>query len=169
VEEELPKAKKVEEESKPIDSKQVEDWIRQIGEKVAKTGFPICPYVKKSIQQKSIQIQPARHNVLDQCLQYCDLFGTLGLDAVVIYFNYPISEKKLSNLARRVHKLRSHFAVLYDHPKNKGLHKGIQFSFQKAPLLIMQEYRKLKNAQTQLKKTDYYRAWGLEDDQDMFI
>jgi len=33
----------------------------------------------------------------------------------------------------------------------------------------MQEYRKLKNAQTQLKKTDYYRAWGLEDDQDMFI
>jgi hypothetical protein len=169
VAESLPKAKKVEEESKPIDSKQVEDWIRQIGEKVEKTGHPICPYAKKSIQQKSIQIQNARHNVLDQCLQYCDLFGALGLDAVVIYFNYPISEKKLSNLARRVHRLRSNFAVLYDHPKNKGLHKGIQFSFQKAPLLIMQEYRKLKHAQTQLKKTDYYRAWGLEHDQDMFI
>ena len=46
--------------------------------------------------------------------------------------------------------------------------KGVQFSFQKAPLLFIQDLNKLRDAQRRLQKTDYYRVWGLDGDSDMF-
>ena len=150
-----------------VSKSDVEKWIWTLGKKVATTGQPICPYSQKTLQDKKIQIVPARSTVFEQCVQYCDLFSVLNLDVIVVYFNHTISEKKLSNLARRIHSARSNFAVLYDHPDNAGLHQGVSFSFGKAPLMIIQELSKLKRAQAQLKKTDYYRAWGL-DDPDMF-
>lgn len=158
------KAKKVVDVSKPVGSKDIEDWIRgQIVKTHKASGKAVCPFAKRTLKDKKIQIVPAKINVFDQIAQCCDLFHTLNLDICIFYFNYPITERKLKNLCARAHKRKPHYAIMYDHPDNNGKHKGVQFSFQKAPLIFVQDLAKLKAGQQLLKKTGYYKAWGMED------
>lgn len=152
-----------------VGSKDIEKWIAgQVAKVHKETGTAICPFAKRVLQDKTIQITPAKVDVLDQIDQCCDLFGTFNLDIVIIFFNHEITEKKLSNLCAKAHKQNPNHAIMYDHPDNAGLHKGVQFSFQKAPLIFIQDLNKLKDAQSRLSKTDYYRVWGLDVDSDMF-
>ena len=152
-----------------VGSKDIEKWIAgQVAKVHKETGTSICPFAKRVLQDKTIQITPAKDNVLDQVNQYCDLFSTFNLDIVIIFFNRKITERKLSDLCAKAHKKNPNHAILYDHPDNKGLHKGVQFSFQKAPLLFIQDLNKLRDAQSRLQKTDYYRVWGLDAHSDMF-
>jgi hypothetical protein len=152
-----------------ISSKDVYDWIR---EKISKTnptvGKAICPFAKTSLKTKAIQVVPGKSNLVDQIDHCCNLFDSLALDCVVIYVQYKITEKELSKICRKAYKQNSEFAILYDHPDNAGLHKGVSFSFGKAPLIMIQRLKQLKNAQRQLQKTDYYESWGLNPNDAMF-
>ena len=152
-----------------VGSKDIEDWIRQVVAKTHKaSGAAICPFAKRTLEDGKIQIVPAKVDVYDQIDHCCNLFNIFHLDIVILYFNHKITEKKLSDLCKKAHKKNNKFAILYDHPDNKGLHKGVSFSFQKAPLLFIQDLNKLKDAQSRLQKTNYYRDWGLDADSDMF-
>ena len=147
-----------------VGSNDVYDWIR---EKVApinkKVGAPVCPFAEKSVKEQKVHVLPAKVDVLDQIAHCCGLFNVLSLDIVIYYFNYPITEKKMASICRRAHRNHPDYAVMYDHPDNKGLHKGVSFSFEKAPLLMVQKLDKLKQAQQRLKKSGYYRKWGIKD------
>jgi len=147
-----------------VGSKDVEDWIRQVVAKTHKaSGAAICPFAERALKDRKVQVVPAKVDVLAQVAQCCDLFNSLALDVVVLYFNYEITERKLSGLCRQCNHLSPNFAVMYDHPDNDGKHKGVSFSFGKAPLLFIQDMGKLKKAQQTLKKTGYYKAWGIKD------
>jgi hypothetical protein len=149
--------------------KQIEKWIRQVVVKTHKaSSSPVCPYAERVLQDKTIQITPAKTDVLDQIDQCCGLFVSLGLDIVILYFTDEITERRLSNICRRAHKNNPDYAIMYDHPDNDGRHRGVQFSFQKAPLIFIQDLNKLKDAQSRLRKTPYYRSWGLDPDDGMF-
>jgi hypothetical protein len=152
-----------------VGSKDIEKWIRQVVAKTHKaSGAAICPFAKRTLEDRKIQITPAKTDVLDQIDQCCGLFVSLGLDVVILYFNNQITERQLASICKRAHKRNPDYAVMYDHPDNDGPHKGVQFSFQKAPLIFIQDLNKLKDAQSRLRKTSYYRDWGLDADGDMF-
>ena len=147
-----------------VESKDIEDWIRgQVAKKNKKTKQAICPFAKKTLQDKKVAIIPSKDNVLVQVNQLCDLFAVLNYDVIIIYFNGKISEKQLENICKQAHKRRPDVAVMYDHPVNKGKHKGVSFSFQKAPLLFIQSLSKIKQGQKILKRSGYYKAWGIKD------
>lgn len=144
--------------------KDIEKWIRQVVAKTHKaSGATICPFAKRTLEDGKIQIVPAKVDVLAQVAHCCDLFHSLNLDVVVIYFNYKITERKLERLCEQAGHLSPNFALMYDHPDNDGLHKGVSFSFGKAPLLMIQEMGKLKKAQQTLNKSGWYAAWDIKD------
>ena len=143
--------------------KDIEKWIRQVVAKTHKaSGAAICPFAKRTLEDRKIQITPAKTDVLDQIDQCCGLFVSLGLDIVILYFTDEITERKLSNLCRRAHKNNPDYAILYDHPDNDGLHKGVSFSYGKAPLIMIQDMTKLKQAQQKLERSGWYRKWGID-------
>ena len=152
-----------------VGSKDIEKWIGQVvAKKHKESGATICPFAKRTLEDRKIQITMAKEDVLSQINTCCDLFNSLNLDIVILYFNRQITERKLSNICKKAHKHNDKFAILYDHPDNDGKHKGVSFSFQKAPLIFIQDLNKLKDAQSRLQKTTYYRDWGLTVDSDMF-
>ena len=152
-----------------VGSKDIEKWIRQVVAKKHKaSGATVCPFAKKTLEDRKIQITMAKEDVLSQIDTCCDLFNSLNLDIVILYFNREITERKLSNLCKKAHKSNPGWAILYDHPDNNGLHKGVSFSFGKCPLIMIQDLNRLKNAQQRLRKTDYYMSWGLDPDNSMF-
>ena len=147
-----------------VGSKDIEDWIRgQVAKKNKKTKQAICPFAKATLQNKKVAIVKSKDNLLAQINQLCDLFSVLHYDVIIIYFNVKISERRLDNICKKTHTKYRHLAVMYDHPFNDGKHKGVSFSFGKAPLIFIQSLPKIKQAQKLLKKTGYYKAWGLKD------
>jgi len=147
-----------------VGSKDIEDWIRgQVARRNKKTKQAICPFAKKTLQDKKLAIIPSKNNVLVQVNNLCDIFAVLHYDVVIIYFNDEISEKQLETICQQAHKRRPDVAVMYDHPRNKGKHKGVSFSFKKAPLLFIQSLQKIKDAQKLLERSGYYKAWGIKD------
>lgn len=145
------------------ESKQIEKWILQVVAKTHKeSGATICPYAKRTVENKKIQISLAKKNVLDQIDICCSLFTVFGLDIVILYFNNKITEKNLSAVCKKAHKKNPNFAIMYDHPANDGLHKGVSFSYGRKPLVMIQDLAKLKRAQKHLKRTGYYDKWGLD-------
>ncbi len=85
------------------------------------------------------------------------------LDIVVLYIDYKISEQRLATICKQAHDNKLHMAVMYDHPANKGLHKGVSFSYKRKPLVMIQPMDKLKEAQARLRRSGWYEAWGVED------
>ena len=146
-----------------VGSKDIEDWIRQVVAKTHKaSGAAICPFAKRTLEDRKIQITPAKVDVLDQIDQCCDLFDIFNLDIVILYFTHEITERKLSNLCKRAHQHNPNYAIMYDHPDNDGLHKGVSFSYGKAPLVMIQGMAKLKQAQRKLKQSGYYEKWDID-------
>lgn len=152
-----------------VDSKDVETWIREkLTKKHTASGKAICPFAKKTLETKSFQIVPAKTDIVGQVGHCCSIFDILGLDIVIFYIQFAITEKRLSNLCARAHEHNPNYAIMYDHPDNAGLHKGVQFSYQKCPLVFIQKLDKLKQAQQQLGKSGYYEAWGLDDSEQFY-
>jgi len=151
-----------------VSSEDVYDWIRT---KISKTdpnvGKAICPFAKKSLEAKAIQVVPGKSDLVDQINHCCNIFNSLALDIVVIYVQYKITEKKLSSICAKAHSKNKNYAIMYDHPDNDGLHRGVSFSFGKCPLIMIQSLSKLKDAQSKLRRTGYYRAWGLDPNDGM--
>ena len=85
--------------------KDIEKWIRQVVAKTHKaSGAAICPFAKRTLQDRKIQITVAKEDVLSQIGTCCDLFNSLNLDIVILYFNREITERKLSNLCKKAHQ-----------------------------------------------------------------
>lgn len=145
------------------------DWIRtSIAEKNRQTDQAICPFAKKVLQDETIQIVPGKSDLVGQIDHCCSVFASLGLDIVVIYITDKIKESQLSKICAKAHKNNPNHAIMYDHPDNKGLHKGVSFSYQKCALIMIQDLNRLKDAQSKLRRTAYYRSWGLDHCDDMF-
>ena len=143
--------------------KDIEKWIGQVVAKKHKaSGAAICPFAKKTLEDRKIQITMAKEHVLDQIVHCCSLFNIFNLDIVILYFTDKITEKKLSQLCKTAHKQNPMFAIMYDHPDNNGLHKGVSFSYGKAPLIMIQGMAKLKQAREKLKQSGYYEKWDID-------
>ena len=146
-----------------VGSKDIEKWIGQVVAKKHKaSGAAICPFAKKTLEDRKIQITMAKKDVLDQIVHCCSLFNIFNLDIVILYFTHKITEPKLKNICKRAHQQNPLFAIMYDHPANDGLHKGVSFSYGKAPLIMIQGMAKLKQAQEKLKQSGYYEKWDID-------
>ena len=145
------------------EGKNIEKWIGQVVAKKHKaSGATICPFAKKTLEDRKIQITVAKEDVLSQISHCCSLFNIFHLDIVILYFTHKITEKKLSQLCKTAHKQNPMFAIMYDHPANNGLHKGVSFSYGKAPLIMIQGMAKLKQAQQKLRESGYYEKWDID-------
>jgi hypothetical protein len=152
-----------------VSSKDVQDWIKQVvSKKNPKVGERICPYAEKTLKAKAIEIVPGKSNLVDQIHHCCSIFDALALECIIIYIQYKITEEALSKVCRKAHKLNPNYAVFYDHPDNNGKHKGVSFSFGKCPLIFVQPLKELKDAQSKLGRTSYYKHWGLNPNDSMF-
>ena len=146
-----------------VGSKDIEKWIGQVVAKKHKaSGAAICPFAKKTLEDRKIQIAVAKKDVLGQINHCCSLFNIFHLDIVILYFDHKITEKKLAGICKKAHRKNPLFAIMYDHPANNGLHKGVSFSYGKAPLIMIQGMAKLKQAQQKLKKSGYYKKWDID-------
>ena len=111
------------------ESKLIENWIRgQVAKVYKKTGKAICPFAKKTLQDKTIQITKAKVDLLEHIIHCCHMVPIFRLDIVVLYIDYKISEQRLATICKQAHNNKLHMAIMYDHPDNKGLHKGVSFS-----------------------------------------
>jgi len=155
----------VEEENRKSD---ILKWVRtKIAKKHKKTGITPCPFASKALKDKNYQIIQAKDNLSEQVNHLCDVIDIFKLDIIILHIEYPITLKKIESVCRRAQKRKPDVAVLYDHPENDGLIKGMQFSYQKCPLIMIQPMEKLKAARRLLReKTDYYQKVGNED---MFV
>lgn len=152
-----------------VSSKDIYDWIRtKIAEKDRRTNQAVCPFAKKVLQDETIQVVPGKSDLVAQINHSCDVFAVLGLDIVVVYIQYKITEGQLKSLCAKAQQRNPKYAIMYDHPDNNGLHKGVSFSFQKCPLVMIQDLNKLQDAQRKLRRTSYYQSWGLDPGDDMF-
>ena len=143
--------------------KDIEKWIGQVVAKKHKaSGASICPFAKKTLEDRKIQITMAKKDVLSQIDHCCGLFNILHMDIVILYHTDEITERKLSNLCKKAHQQNPTFAIMYDHPDNDGLHKGVSFSYGKLPLIMIQDMAKLKQAQLKLKESGYYEKWDID-------
>ena len=143
--------------------KDIEKWIGQVVAKKHKaSGASICPFAKKTLEDRKIQITMAKKDVLSQIDHCCGLFNILHMDIVILYHTGEITERKLSNLCKKAHQQNPTFAIMYDHPDNDGLHKGVSFSYGKLPLIMIQDMAKLKQAQLKLKESGYYEKWDID-------
>ena len=156
-------------DTKKVSSADVYDWIgKVVAKKNAKTGKAICPFAKRTVQENKIQVVHGKSDLLGQINHCTSVFNIFNLDIIIIYVQYPITENKLSKICERAHENNPDYAVLFDHPDNNGLHKGVSFSFGKCPLIFIQNLHKLKKAQQQLKKTDWHKSWGIDPNDNMF-
>lgn len=148
--------------------KDIENWIRtKIAKKNKAIGLPICPFAKKTLQDKKFQISKAKQELASHVRHCCSLFPVLALDIIILYIPYKITEKQLQKICRNTQSRYPLLAVLYDHPANAGLIKGQQFSYQKCPLVMIQDMKQLKSAQKLLReKTNYY---DIVQNDDMFV
>jgi hypothetical protein len=152
-----------------VSSKDVYDWIRgKVSKTDRKVGKAICPFAEASVKAKAIQVVPGKSNLVDQVNHCCSIFNIFALDIIIIYIQYPITEQQLAKVCEQSHKKNNQFAIMYDHPDNDGLHRGVSFSFQKAPLIFIQDLNKLKDAQSKLRRTSYYRSWRIDPNDSMF-
>jgi hypothetical protein len=152
-----------------VSSKDVYDWIRgKVSKTDRKVGKAICPFAEASVKAKAIQVVPGKSNLVDQVNHCCSIFNIFALDIIIIYIQYPITEQQLAKVCEQSHKKNNRFAIMYDHPDNDGLHRGVSFSFQKAPLIFIQDLNKLKDAQSKLRRTSYYRSWRIDPNDSMF-
>lgn len=143
------------------------DWIKtHIAVPHPHTGAAICPFAQQTIKQRRYEILPARRDLQQQIQQICDIFDVMALDIVILYVDYAISSTRLNKICESAHQSNPKHAVLYDHPKNAGLTKGVQFSYQKKPLVMIQNLAQLKSAQQKIP--NWYKAWGLEQNDPMF-
>lgn len=149
--------------------KEIARWIRaKVARKNPKTGVSVCPYAAKTLKTKAFHILRGKSDLVAQIDHCCGVFDVLGMDIVIIYIDHKITEPILKKMCRRAHRRNPKFAIMYDHPANAGLHQGVSFSYQKTPLVMIQDLNRLKDAQSQLRRTAYYRAWGLDPDSGMF-
>jgi len=164
-----PKRKKikslVEEENR---KKDIVKWISNvIGKKHKASGIAPCPFANKVIKDKTYEIIKAKTDLAKQVTHLCDIIDIFKLDIIIVYCDNTVIEKNLKKICNSIQKNKPHTAVMYDHPTNNGLVKGMQFSYQKCPLVMIQPMKKLKAAQKTLrKKTNWYQIVGNED---MFV
>jgi len=144
--------------------KDIEKWIGQVVAKKHKaSGASICPFAKKTLQDQTIQITKAKVDLLEHIIHCCHMVPIFRLDIVVLYIDYKISEQRLATICEQAHKNKLHMAVMYDHPDNNGLHRGVSFSYKRKPLVMIQPMDRLKDAQSRLRRSGWYEAWGVED------
>lgn len=155
----------VEEENR---EKDIIRWItNKIGKKHKASGIAPCPFASKVIKDKTYKILEAKVNLAEQVAHLCDIIDIFKLDIIIIYCNNTITERRLKNICHKIQKQKQKTAIMYDHPDNDGLVAGMQFSYQKCPLIMIQPLSKLKAAQKSLKeKTNWYQIVG---NQDMFV
>lgn len=146
------------------ESKLIENWIRgQIARVNRTTKQPICPFAKKVLQDQSLQITKAKKDLLAHIIHCCHMVPIFNLDIVILWIDYPITEKRLEDICRQAHEDKLHMAIMYDHPSNDGLHQGVSFSYKRKPLVMIQPLDRLRRAQKQLRKTGWYSAWHIDD------
>lgn len=155
----------VEEENR---KKDIVKWISNvIGKKHKASGIAPCPFASKVIKDKTYEIIQAKVDLVKQVTHLCDIIDIFKLDIIIVYCSNAITENKLKKICNSIQKDKPHAAIMYDHPDNDGLVAGMQFSYQKCPLIMIQPMDKLKAAQKTLReKTDWYQKVGNED---MFV
>lgn len=143
-------------------------WITdEIGKKHKASGIAPCPFASKVIKDKTYEIIEAKVDLGNQIAHICDIIDIFKLDIVIVYCSNAITERRLKNICNKIQKQKPKAAIMYDHPDNDGLVAGMQFSYQKCPLVMIQPLSKLKAAQKTLKeKTNWYQIVGNED---MFV
>lgn len=150
--------------------KEVRDWSKEVLE----TEQPVCPYAKKTWQEKKVDV------VLSDCIYWSDLI-TISQDFpedkhVVIYCDL--------NMDMDVFHFDSRIAMLnaFLNPNNlyvMGFHQDhaekevvVQEHFEphfeeSYNMLFMQRLDKLNKASERLEKIGYYNNWNQEDFQNI--
>ena len=148
--------------------KDILSWINNdIGKKHKSSGVAPCPFASKAVKDKTYKIVKAKDNLVEQVDTLCSVIDIFKLDIVIVHLDNGIAEAKLKKICNSIQKKKNNVAIMYDHPDNDGLVAGMQFSYQKCPLIMIQPMDKLKRAQKSLRqKTNWYEIVGNED---MFV
>lgn len=129
-------------------------------------GLAICPYALKTIQANRYKIIPGKRPINKFIYQQCYDFDQAHSDIYIIWYD-KISEAYQDRLCSQIKHTFPELVVLYDNKENNGKIKGLQFSYQRKDLFMIQHLDTLKRHQKLLReKTNWYQLVGNED---MFI
>ena len=144
--------------------------VRWITQHIAKPqqalgGLAICPYALKAINSNRYKIIAGKRPIKKFIYQCCYQFNK-DIDIMIIWYD-RVSEPYQDQICSQITHTFPKLAVLYDNKINKGKIRGLQFSYQKRDLFMIQDLATLKRHQTLLRQnTNWY---DLVKNDDMFI
>ena len=128
-------------------------------------GLAICPYALKAINSNRYKIIEGQRPIKKFIYQCCYQFNK-DIDIMIIWYD-RVSEPYQDEICSQITHTFPKLAVLYDNKINKGKIRGLQFSYQKRDLFMIQDLDTLKRHQKLLRRnTNWY---DLVKNDDMFI
>jgi hypothetical protein len=141
-----------------VSKRQVSDYVFKTLTKPRKElgGMPICPFIHQhrhniSILQNKDPLKFAKH--------YKDLQHIFRYYAVVL-FGFAYSYDRLDKITKQINRVfkDSDLIALMMHPDGEESVLPLEYNFH-APLLIIQQKKRLEDSRHKLKKTKYYKYY----------
>lgn len=155
-------AKKAAEESKIL------HWILEHVARPQKKldGLAICPFAKKAIVTQRYRINGCVRPLKRRLFAACESFDANNIDIHILYID-SISLPYHKKLTAEANERFPELAILYDNKENNGLIRGLQFSYQRKHLWMIQSRPQLQQYQKILRdKTNWYQ---LVKSDEMFV
>jgi len=132
--------------------KWIDKYIAKPNDKIG--GFPVCPFINRYRKQIQIVETDDPSHVVENFSVFHQQFG---IEAVICHgFDWDYdSLEKFTNKVNRKYKKKD-VMTLFMHPDTEEEPLPIHYTFNKAPLVIIQRISVLESARKSLKKTDYY-------------
>jgi hypothetical protein len=123
-------------------------------------GFPICPYAKQSIQNKTYNIVISTVNDIQSVMEGVDIQKYQVVIIVIQdYMDYSIEFLKTKTIELNNSNRGKDLVILDNDPRTPFIVNGITTTFDKSYLYIVQQLSDLNDKSSALMKTNYYSVW----------
>jgi len=142
--------------------KVIHDWIKRITvPQSTMSNFPICPFAKKAKSQKKYKIFVSNENFKQFVLDTIKLWDEYYDIFIIVDESKSINEVDIQVFCDELNETitKNNLYALADHPNMHGQIQNIQTGNLVYPIVLLQNFQKLKEANTMLEKTDYYSYW----------
>lgn len=123
-------------------------------------GFPVCPYAKQAILQKSYEISTICVNDIHDVLNNVDIIkNSVTIFIVHDYEQYDIEYLSNFTVNLNTQYKSKDFAILDNDPRVPFSINGVNTSFEHSYLWLIQSLSDLNKKSLDLHKTNYYSYW----------
>ena len=140
------------------------EWILSITKSQQElSGLPICPYARQAYISNAYDIQQTDYHKVETDIANCDL---VKYQVVILYYQ-DYEQHTADHLVSKTKELNKLYnsqdiVILDNDPRQPLILEGVQTTYDKCYLWIVQPLADLNIKTEQLRKTKYYSHWTQE-------